>query len=79
MQEFKAVLDQHYEARFNTVTEEVENENEYWSELQFLTVKKEEVWKFISPELYTIFWYLNLQSLVVPDDIYKEQIKKIPI
>lgn len=44
-----------------------------------MTVKKEEVWKFISPELYTIFWYLNLQSLVVPDDIYKEQIKKIPI
>jgi hypothetical protein len=30
------------------------------------------VWECLSPELYTIFWYLNLQQLVVPHETYQE-------
>jgi THO complex subunit 2 len=39
--------------------------------------RKEEVWDCLSPELYTIFWYLNLQQLMVPHETYQEQIAKL--
>jgi hypothetical protein len=39
--------------------------------------RKEEVWDCLSPELYTIFWYLNIQQLIVPHETYQEQIAKL--
>jgi len=42
-----------------------------------MRTKKEEVWKSMRPELYTIFWYINLQSLVVPEAQYKQELKRI--
>ncbi len=34
--------------------------------------RKEEVWKSLNPKLYAIFWYLQLQSLIVPEETYAE-------
>ena len=31
----------------------------------------------INPSLFTVFWYLSLQSLIVPESHYKEEIKSI--
>jgi hypothetical protein len=59
------------------VTDEKFEMNEYFDEREFLLSMKEEVWKSLNPKLYTIFWYLTLQQLVIPDDIYNKQIKKL--
>lgn len=59
------------------MTDEKFEMNEYFDEREFLLSRKEEVWKCLNPKLYTIFWYLTLQELVVPDDIYNKQIKKL--
>jgi len=42
-----------------------------------LTTKKEDLWVHLKPELYTIFWYMNIQNLTVPDKLYNEEIKSI--
>ena len=52
-------------------------ENDYWDELQFITTRKEDVWKILKPELYCIFWYMSIQNLVVSEQQYKDEIKKI--
>ena len=39
--------------------------------------KKEDMWQVLKPELYCIFWYMNIQSLCVPDKLYKEEIKSL--
>jgi peptidoglycan hydrolase CwlO-like protein len=31
----------------------------------------------LSPALFTTFWYLSLPNLVVPEQFYKEEIKRI--
>lgn len=54
------------------VTEEVEQSCEFWDEKKYLTEIDEEKWKILNPQIYTIFWYLNLQSLLVPDDTYAD-------
>lgn len=36
-----------------------------------------EVWKAISPELYTTFWSLSMYDLQVPKEQYEAQIKKV--
>jgi hypothetical protein len=43
---------------------------EYWDETKFLEAKLSEAWNSISPELYTIFWYLSIHNLVVPAESY---------
>ena len=40
-------------------------ENDYWDEHQFLITRKEDAWKILKPELYCIFWYMNIQNLMV--------------
>jgi len=50
---------------------------EYFDEQAFMLSRKDEVWDCLSPELYTIFWYLNLQQLLVPHDTYQDQITKL--
>ena len=52
-------------------------DNDYWDEIKFVSMKKEELWKHLRPELYTIFWYMNIQNLIVPEKLYKELIKSI--
>jgi hypothetical protein len=71
---FKSVLDMHLDQRIRAA-EDVDNE--YFDEKQFMISRKEEVWQCLSPKLYTIFWYLNLQQLIVPEDTYTEQITKL--
>ena len=52
-------------------------DNDYWDETKFLMTKKEDMWQVLKPELYCIFWYMNIQSLCVPDKLYKEEIKSL--
>lgn len=70
--EFKSVLDLHFRVKKEMVTEEVEQSCEFWDEKKYLTEIDEEKWKILNPQIYTIFWYLNLQSLLVPDDTYAD-------
>jgi hypothetical protein len=74
---FKSILDMHLDQRLNAVTDEKFEGNMYFDERLFIQSRKEEVWQCLNPKLYTIFWYLNLQNLIVPDDTYLDQIKKL--
>lgn len=74
---FKSILDMHLDQRVKAVTDEVDKRNIYFDERAFMLSRKEEVWQCLNPKLYTIFWYLSLQQLVVPDEIYQDQIKKL--
>jgi hypothetical protein len=58
--EFKNVLDMHFDYRLSLVTDEKDQQSEYWDERAFMNQRKEEVWKCLNPRLYTIFWYLQL-------------------
>jgi hypothetical protein len=62
----------HLDQRIKTAEQVDEMQLEYFDEKAFMISRKEEVWECLSPELYTIFWYLNLQQLVVPHDTYQE-------
>ena len=35
------------------------------------------MWRHLKPELYFVFWYTSIQSLLVPDKLYKEEIKSM--
>ena len=74
---FKSILDMHLDQRLNSIDDETYEKNIYFDERLFIQSRKEEVWQCLNPKLYTIFWYLNLQNLIVPDDMYIEQIKKL--
>ena len=52
-------------------------DNDYWDEMSYVTTKKDDLWKHLKPEFYCIFWYMNIQSLLVPEKAYKELIKKV--
>lgn len=36
-----------------------------------------EVWEYITPELFTIFWLTSLQNISLPAEIYQEQIQSL--
>jgi Transcription factor/nuclear export subunit protein 2 len=74
---FKSILDMHLDQRLAAVTDDKFEMNEYFNERLFVRSRKEEVWQVLNPKLYTIFWYLNLQNLIVPEDTYTDQIKKL--
>ena len=57
---FKSVLEMHLDQRIRTAEDVDEMKLEYFDEKEFMISRKEEVWECLSPELYTIFWYLNL-------------------
>ena len=59
------------------LTSENTADNDYWDEIKFITTKKEDVWCHLKPELYCIFWYMNIQNLYVPDKLYKDEIKRV--
>jgi hypothetical protein len=74
---FKSILDMHFEQRQRAITDEKFEANCYFNERGYIASLSQEVWTILNPQLYTIFWYINLQQLVVPDKIYQEQIKNV--
>ena len=75
---FKEALDLNWQSRLDTaLTSENTADNDYWDEIKFITTKKEDVWCHLKPELYCIFWYMNIQNLYVPDKLYKDEIKRV--
>lgn len=67
----------HYDVRLLAIDKKMEEEDEYFDERTFFTKQKQDVWKYISPELYCIFWYMSLPTLVVPTECYQNQIQGI--
>lgn len=75
---FKDVLDLSSQSRIDVALKsENTTDNDYWDEMTYVTVKKEDLWKHLKPEFYCIFWYMNIQSLLVPEKLYKDQIKSV--
>ena len=68
VEEFRKVLDYSMQSRIE-VAESSQNakDNDYWDELKFIKVRKDELWKSLKPEIYFIFWYMSIQNLVVCD------------
>lgn len=59
--QFKSALDQNLELKVNTARTQLSStSNKYWDEMLFMQAKQTEMWKNIKPELYTIFWYIQL-------------------
>ena len=77
--EFKMVLDYHLKARIEVSSKnEAALDNEYFDEHKFMAAKGDgSVWNFLQPELYCIFWYIGLQNLLVPEQLYKDEVKRI--
>lgn len=76
--EFKNVLDLSMESRLDkALNSENTQDNDYWDEIAFIKSKKEDLWLHLKPELYCIFWYINIQSLHVPEKLYREEIKAV--
>lgn len=62
------MLDYSIQSRVDIAMEsESSLENDYWDELKFINTRKDDVWKILKPELYCIFWYMNIQNLVVSE------------
>lgn len=40
-------------------------------------MKKEDLWRHLRPELYCIFWYLDIRDLAVPRKLYEDEIKSV--
>jgi hypothetical protein len=63
----------HLQQKVLAVTAEKAEMNEYFDERGYLKeLKSEDLWLSLNPKLYTIFWYLNLQSMLVPEAIYQD-------
>eukprot|EP01022_Parablepharisma_sp_SALTPOND_P003062 TRINITY_DN1121_c0_g1_i1.p1 TRINITY_DN1121_c0_g1~~TRINITY_DN1121_c0_g1_i1.p1 ORF type:complete len:867 (-),score=104.28 TRINITY_DN1121_c0_g1_i1:1480-4080(-) len=71
----KEILDKHIANKLAEVNQK--EPSEYFDEPKFLQDKVENIWDSISPELYAIFWYLQLQDIVVPKERYDEEISKL--
>ena len=66
--EFKRVLDYSMDSRLEIATgSQNAIDNEYWDEIKFIQVRKDDLWKSLKPEIYFIFWYMSIQNLVVCD------------
>ena len=61
--EFKWVMDTHLDQRLGVIDDELDEDNHYFDEREFIASKKEEIWKYMDPKLYTIFWYMTLQNI----------------
>jgi len=71
----KDILDKHIANRFSHF--EKREPSEYFDESKYLHEKLGGVWDAISPELYAIFWYMQLQDISVPKERYDEEITKL--
>ncbi|CAI2362951.1 unnamed protein product [Moneuplotes crassus] len=74
-EEFKDVLDYHLSENAKCIGTECSND--YFTEKEYLIDQKNKVWNFITPELYTLFWYLQLSNIHCPIDKYKSTTEKI--
>ena len=73
--EFKDVLD--YYLTQNAKCINTECSDDYFKEKKYLEGQTEKVWNFITPELYMLFWYLQLSNIHWPIDKYKSVIAKV--
>ena len=59
--DFKRVLDFSMETRLTAIkTNESAQDNDYWDEFKFVSIRKEQIWNCIRPDVYFIFWYMSL-------------------
>jgi len=78
VESFKEVLDLSTQSRLDVaLTSENSIDNDYWDEMGYVVAKKEDMWRHLKPELYCIFWYMNIQSILVPEQLYKDEIKSV--
>ena len=72
------MLDLSWQSRLDTaLSSENTDDNDYWDEMAFLQTKKTELWCHLRPELYCIFWYLDIRDLLVPKILYEDEIKSV--
>lgn len=72
------MLDYSFQSRLSVAQNSTNaQENDYWDEPHFIQLRMDGIWKCIKPEIYFIFWYMSLQNLVVCEQSYKEEIKRI--
>jgi len=43
---------------------------DYFDEKKYLKEQKDRIWKYITPEIYMLFWYLQLNDIHCPQDRY---------
>lgn len=73
--EFKDVIDYHLEQIAKC--KDSECSGDYFDEAKFLEEQKARVWNYITPELYMLFWYLQLSDIYCPENKYASSIKKL--
>lgn len=73
--EFKDVVD--YGLEQNAKCLNTECSEDYFDEKKFLEDQKEKIWHFITPELYMLFWYIQLQDIHCPVDKYHSTLDKM--
>jgi THO complex subunit 2 len=73
--EFKDVLDYHLSQ--NALCLNTECSDDYFDEKKYLEDQKDRVWSFITPELYMLFWYLQLSDIYCPVQQYSSTLQKI--
>ena len=73
--EFKDVIDYHLEENAQWVG--TEWSDSYFEEKKYLEDQKEKIWNFITPELYMLFWYLQLSDIYCPQDKYHTTLEKL--
>lgn len=62
----------HFDQRLNSITDDENDKHEYFDERLYTRSKRHDLWQALNPQLYTVFWYMNLQQLVVPEEIYQD-------
>ena len=73
--EFKDVIDYHLEQ--NALWINTEWSDSYFNEKKYVEDQKEKIWNYITPELYMLFWYLQLSDIFCPQDKYHSTLEKL--
>jgi THO complex subunit 2 len=73
--EFKDVIDYHLDQKM--LCKNTECSNDYFNEKPYLEEQKSAIWNYISPELYMLFWYLQLSDIYCPEYKYKQSLEKL--
>eukprot|EP00826_Nyctotherus_ovalis_P047430 TRINITY_DN5453_c0_g1_i8.p1 TRINITY_DN5453_c0_g1~~TRINITY_DN5453_c0_g1_i8.p1 ORF type:complete len:1085 (+),score=310.03 TRINITY_DN5453_c0_g1_i8:465-3719(+) len=71
----KEVLERHIANQLTNVTHK--EASEYFDEEGFLNSRLSNLWDTITPELYGLFWLLELHDILVPAERYDEAIAKL--
>jgi hypothetical protein len=72
--QYSSVLDSYL--NLNKKCAEENYESLYIQKGPFLDELYKEIWKYISPQLYFIFWSLQLKDIYAPINIYEKEIEK---